>query len=237
MQFHELNTFSGSVSPSTYLAIDDGTETQKIGADSVGVTTAMTTSEASSGTSTSKRVITPVVFKSAVTTIMTNRWPEMSQSEAEAGTSTSKRVITPAVFKSAVTSIVNTLLPSMTNAEAEAGTVTSRRAIAPSVLNSVITSIANALLNAFTDRFVLHTGTATTSASGTAAFSRTYNTSEYACLSLWATGAVDGYFLAPYKYGSAAGGRWGFIAKKSTTLEAYASTSVAYAAVLYRYVD
>lgn len=237
MQIHELNSFDGSVSGQTYLAIDDGTETQKIGADSVGVTTAMTVNEASSGSSTSKRVITPAVLKSAITTIMTSYWPAMTQSEAEAGTSTSKRVITPSVFKSAVTSIINTLLPSMTNAEAEAGTVTSRRAIAPSVLNSVITSIANALLSAFTDRFVLHTGTATTSASGTASFSTTYNTSEYACLSIWATGAVDGYFLAPYKYGAAAGGRWGFIAKKSATLEAYASTSVAYAALLYRYTD
>lgn len=169
MQIHELNSFSGTPSSSTYLAIDNGTETSKIGADSVGVTTAMTTSEATTGTSTSKRVITP------------------------------------SVFKSAVTSLVNTL-------------------VAP-------------MISAFTGRFVLHTGTVTTSSNGTAAFSATYNTSEYACLSIWATGAVDGYFLAPYKYGAAAGGRWGFIAKKSTTLEAYASTSVAYAALLYRYTD
>ena len=159
MQIHELNSFGGSVSGQTYLAIDDGEETQKIGADSVGVTA------------------------------------EMTQSEATTGTSTSKRVITPSVFKSAVTSLVNTL-------------------VAP-------------MISAFTDRFVLHTGTVTTSAGGTASFSTTYNTSEYACLSVWATGAVDGYFLAPYKYGAAAGGRWGLIAKKSSTMDAIASTSVA----------
>ena len=163
MQIHELNSFSGTPSASTYLALDDGTETSKIGADSVGVTTAMTTSEATAGTSTGKRVITPAVFKSAVTTI------------------------------------------------------------------------SSALLSAFTDKFVLHTGTVTTSASGTAAFSSTYNTSEYACLSIWPTGAVDGYFLAPYKYGAAAGGRWGFIAKASTDMSPKASTSIAYAALMYKY--
>ena len=167
MNIHALNTFSGSVSSSTYLAIDNGTETTKIGADSVGVTA------------------------------------EMTQSEATTGASTSKRVITPSVFKSAVTSLVNTL-------------------VAP-------------MISAFTDRFVLHTGTVTTSTSGTASFSTTYNTSEYACLSVWATGAVDGCFLAPYKYGVAAGGRWGFVAKTSGSLNPIASTSIAYAALLYKY--
>lgn len=62
MQIHELNSYSGTPSDSTYLAIDDGSETSKIGADSVGITTAMTQSEAIAATSTSKRVITPAVL-------------------------------------------------------------------------------------------------------------------------------------------------------------------------------
>lgn len=143
MQIHELNSFSGTPSDLTYLAIDDGSETTKIGADSVGVSTAMTTSEAEAGTSTSKRVVTPAVFKSAVTTIMTNFWSAMTQSEAEAGTSTSKKVITPAVFKAAVMSLINSvaITTAMTQSEAEDGTVTSKRVITPSVFKTAVLSI------------------------------------------------------------------------------------------------
>ena len=69
MQIHELETFISTPSDSTFLAIDDGTETNKIPATDLGISTAMTQAEAEAGTSTSKRVITPAVFKSAVLAI------------------------------------------------------------------------------------------------------------------------------------------------------------------------
>ena len=64
MQIHELETFIGTTSESTYLAIDDGTETNKIPATDLGVTTEMTVEEANAGTSTAPRVITPAVLNS-----------------------------------------------------------------------------------------------------------------------------------------------------------------------------
>lgn len=66
MQIHELDTFIGTTSESTYLAIDDGTETNKIPATDVGITTEMTTSEAETGTGTEPRVITPAVLNAYV---------------------------------------------------------------------------------------------------------------------------------------------------------------------------
>ena len=69
MQIHELNTFSGAPGSGDYLAIDDGSTTKKIAAPNLGISTAMTQAEAEAGTSTSKRVITPAVFKSAVLAI------------------------------------------------------------------------------------------------------------------------------------------------------------------------
>lgn len=69
MQIHELNSFSGTPSSSDYLAIDDGSETSKVPANGVGITTALTQAEAIAGTGTSKRVVTPSVFKSAVQAI------------------------------------------------------------------------------------------------------------------------------------------------------------------------
>lgn len=69
MQIHELNTFVGTPSATDYLAIDDGTETNKVPATSLGVSTQMTQAEAEAGTITAPRVISPSVFKVAVTSI------------------------------------------------------------------------------------------------------------------------------------------------------------------------
>lgn len=66
MQIHELNTFSGTPSQTDYLAIDDGDETNKIPATSVGVSTQMTQAEAEAGTVTDPRVVSPSVFKASV---------------------------------------------------------------------------------------------------------------------------------------------------------------------------
>lgn len=70
MQIHELNTFVGTPSSSDYLAIDDGSETYKVGANNLGVTTTMTQAEAEAGTSTQKRVVTPKIFKDAVDSLV-----------------------------------------------------------------------------------------------------------------------------------------------------------------------
>lgn len=66
MQIHELNTFSGTPSSTDYLAIDDGTETNKVPATSLGVSTQMTQAEAEAGTVTDPRVVSPSVFKASV---------------------------------------------------------------------------------------------------------------------------------------------------------------------------
>lgn len=66
MQIHELNTFSGTPSATDYLAIDDGTETNKVPATALGVSTQMTQAEAKAGAVTEPRVISPAVFKSSV---------------------------------------------------------------------------------------------------------------------------------------------------------------------------
>lgn len=67
MQIHELESFIGTTSESTYLAIDDGTETNKIPATNLGITTEMTQAEAETGTETAPRVISPAVLNSFVT--------------------------------------------------------------------------------------------------------------------------------------------------------------------------
>lgn len=69
MQIHELNTYAGTPGDSDFFAMDNGSETFKVPASSVGISTAMTQAEAETGTSTSKRVITPAVFKAAVLAI------------------------------------------------------------------------------------------------------------------------------------------------------------------------
>lgn len=66
MQIHELNTFVGTPSATDYLAIDDGTETNKVPATALGVSTPMTQAEAEAGTLTDPRVISPSVFKSSM---------------------------------------------------------------------------------------------------------------------------------------------------------------------------
>lgn len=72
MQIHELDTFIGTTSDSTYLAIDDGTETNKIPATDLGITTEMTQAEAEAGTETAPRVISPAVLNSFVAGQITN---------------------------------------------------------------------------------------------------------------------------------------------------------------------
>lgn len=69
MQIHELNTFSGTPSATDYLAIDDGSETNKVPATSLGVSTQMTQAEAEAGTITAPRVVSPSVFKASVESI------------------------------------------------------------------------------------------------------------------------------------------------------------------------
>lgn len=62
MQIHELNNFAGTPTSSDYLAIDNSTTTTKIGATGLGIQDQMTVAEATTGTSTSPRVITPKVL-------------------------------------------------------------------------------------------------------------------------------------------------------------------------------
>lgn len=69
MQIHELNTFVGTPGNGDYLAIDDGSETRKVDATNLGVTTKMTLAEAKAGTVTASRVMQPSVFKQAVEAI------------------------------------------------------------------------------------------------------------------------------------------------------------------------
>ena len=69
MQIHELNSFVGTPSATDYLAIDDGTETNKVPATALGVSTQMTQAEAVAGTETSARVVAPSIFKTAVQAI------------------------------------------------------------------------------------------------------------------------------------------------------------------------
>lgn len=66
MQIHELSTFTGTPTSTDYLAIDDGTVTYKVGADGLGVRTAITQAEAEAGTATDLRLVTAAVFKAAV---------------------------------------------------------------------------------------------------------------------------------------------------------------------------
>ena len=66
MQIHELNSFVGTPGAGDYLVIDDGSETTKVEAYNLGVTTQMTQAEATAGTVTDSRVVTPAVFKASV---------------------------------------------------------------------------------------------------------------------------------------------------------------------------
>lgn len=66
MQIHELDSFTGTPSSTDYLAIDTGSNTLKIPSTSIGVSTSMTQAEATAGTSTAKRVISPKVLKDTI---------------------------------------------------------------------------------------------------------------------------------------------------------------------------
>lgn len=66
MQIHELDSFVGTPSSTDYLAIDTGTNTLKVPSTTIGVSTSMTQAEATSGTSTAKRVISPKVLKDTI---------------------------------------------------------------------------------------------------------------------------------------------------------------------------
>ncbi len=85
--------------------------------------------------------------------------------------------------------------------------------------------------------FSVITGTVTTSESGTAALSQTYGTAYWGCIAIMVTDASVGYMLIPYKYGDAAGGRWGLKALQSGNMTPLASTSVTYTAIMFRYTD
>ena len=84
------------------------------------------------------------------------------------------------------------------------------------------------------DTFFLHSGTATTSAGGTASFEESYATNAYACLAVFTVSAVSGHLFLPYKYGDAANGRWGFKALNSGTMSALANTTVNYVALMMK---
>ena len=72
MQIHELNSFTGTPTETDFLAIDDGTETNKVPATALGVSTQMTQGEARAGTVTDPRVVSPSVFKSSVEQIVSD---------------------------------------------------------------------------------------------------------------------------------------------------------------------
>lgn len=88
MQIHELNTFSGTPSGTDYLAIDDGSETNKVPATALGVSTQMTQAEAEAGTVTDPRVVTPAVFKSSVDALAETVAETVAETAAEAAVET-----------------------------------------------------------------------------------------------------------------------------------------------------
>lgn len=112
MQIHELPAFSGTPGASDYLAIDNGTITQKIGADELGITTEMTQAEAVAGTVTDPRVITPAVYNAALRAI----FPTMTAAELDAGTVTDPRVIAPDVLRAAIDAVISDAVQQATDA-------------------------------------------------------------------------------------------------------------------------
>ena len=95
MQIHELNQFSGTPGSGDYLAIDNGTETMKVGADNLGVTTQMTQAEAEVGSVTESRVIAPNVFKAAVLAIartISDAWVDVSAAKVNLDTTASSGI-------------------------------------------------------------------------------------------------------------------------------------------------
>ena len=68
MQIHELPTFTGTPGASDYFAVDNGSITAKVAGSDMVNPDAMTVAEATTGTSTAERVITPKVLHDYVTT-------------------------------------------------------------------------------------------------------------------------------------------------------------------------
>lgn len=62
MQIHELPTFTGTPGASDYFAVDNGSITAKVAGSDMVNPDAMTVAEATAGTSTAERVITPKVL-------------------------------------------------------------------------------------------------------------------------------------------------------------------------------
>lgn len=67
MQIHELPTFTGVPSASDYLAIDSGTTTSKVAGVDMVNPDVLTVAEATTGTSTASRIVTPKVVHDYVT--------------------------------------------------------------------------------------------------------------------------------------------------------------------------
>lgn len=87
MQIHELQPFTGQAGSSDYLAIDNGTQTKKISADNLGVSTQMTQAEAEAGTVTASRVVSPKVLHDYVQNYTTSNFVDISSALVELNTS------------------------------------------------------------------------------------------------------------------------------------------------------
>lgn len=88
MQIHELNTYDGTPDDSTYLALDDGSETSKVPA--TDIYPAMTQSQIMSGVNTVKRVLTAAVLKPAIIAVaktITDKWVDMTTPKINLDTS------------------------------------------------------------------------------------------------------------------------------------------------------
>lgn len=70
MQIHELDPFVGVLGDDTFLAVDDGVETNKVPASQLGVSTEMTLAEALTGTSEDARVVTPKMLHDFATVLV-----------------------------------------------------------------------------------------------------------------------------------------------------------------------
>lgn len=68
IQIHELDTFSGTPGATDFLPIDNGSETTKVPATNLGITTPMTAAEARAGTVTEQRVISPKTLNDQIDT-------------------------------------------------------------------------------------------------------------------------------------------------------------------------
>lgn len=90
MQIHELNEHSGTAGSSDYFAVDNGTVTNRIAGDSIYP--AMTQSNITAGTSTTKMAVTPKILKSgilAVARMITDTWVDISSAKVNLNTSAS----------------------------------------------------------------------------------------------------------------------------------------------------